>query len=557
MREIVYKYALKNALDYGRAEPRAVLGKVLKEKPGLRESIKELLPLLEEVVREVNSLSPEKRRDEIKKYEFLERKKEKKALPELPRVGKVVLRFAPNPSGPLHLGHCRAALLNDEYARRYGGRLILRFEDTDPARVDPNAYAMVEEDLRWLGVDYHEVAVQSERLEFYYEYAEKLLEGGNAYVCTCSQEKFQRLRNAGRACECRDREVKENLQEYSRMFAEYKEGEAVVRLKTSLTLPDPAMRDFIIMRIREKPHPRVKGKRVYPLYNFAVVVDDHLMGITHVLRGKDHLINTRKQGYIYDYLSWPKPEFIHYGLMKVEGLELSTSLIARGIREGRYRGWGDLRLGTLQALRRRGIRPEAIRRAIVDVGVKSTDISFSWKNLYAYNKELVDRVARRYFFVPEPKLLVIKNPERVKKAYYAPMHPDRPELGKRELRFNLAQGYASTYIAGEDYKKLKKGGVIRLMDAFNVEVLGKERNRVEVKFHSEALEEARRLKAPLLQWASQLRVEVEMPDGGTVKGYGEAGLRRASIGDVVQFERFGFVRIDKTGEPLVACFAHR
>jgi glutamyl-tRNA synthetase len=317
------------------------------------------------------------------------------------------------------------------------------------------------------------------------------------------------------------------------------------------------MRDFIIMRIREKPHPRVKGKRVYPLYNFAVVVDDHLMGITHVLRGKDHLINTRKQGYIYDYLSWPKPEFIHYGLMKVEGLELSTSLIARGIREGRYRGWGDLRLGTLQALRRRGIRPEAIRRAIVDVGVKSTDISFSWKNLYAYNKELVDRVARRYFFVPEPKLLVIKNPERVKKAYYAPMHPDRPELGKRELRFNLAQGYASTYIAGEDYKQLKKGGVIRLMDAFNVEVLGKERNRVVVKFHSEALEEARRLKAPLLQWASQLRVEVEMPDGGTVKGYGEAGLRRASIGDVVQFERFGFVRIDKTGEPLVACFAHR
>lgn len=557
MREIIYKYALKNAFDYGRAEPKAVLGKVLKERPGLRGRMKELLPLLEEVVGEVNSLPREKIKEEVKKYRFPERKKEKKALPELPRAGRVVLRFAPNPSGPLHLGHCRAAVLNDEYARRYGGRLILRFEDTDPARVDPEAYAMIEEDLRWLGVEYQEVAVQSGRLKFYYEYAERLLGGGGAYVCTCSQEKFQRLRNAGKACECREKKVRENLREYSRMFTEYREGEAVVRLKTSLSLPDPAMRDFIIMRIREKPHPRVGEKRVYPLYNFAVVVDDHLMGITHVLRGKDHLINTRKQEYIYDYFSWPKPEFLHYGLMKIEGLELSTSLIARGIREGRYRGWGDLRLGTLRALRRRGIRPGAVRKAIIDVGVKSTDISFSWKNLYAYNKELVDWEAKRYFFVPEPRLLVIKNPERVEKTYHAPLHPDRPELGKRELRLDLTRGYASTYIALEDYQRLKKGDVIRLMGAFNVEVLEKGRNRVVVRFHSQALEEARRLGAPLVQWASQLRVEVEMPDGSTVKGYGEAGLKKAGPGDVVQFERFGFVRIDRAGEPLVACFAHR
>jgi glutamyl-tRNA synthetase len=557
MRDVIYKYALKNALDYGRAEPKAVLGKVLQEKPELKKKVRELLPILSQVVDEVNTLSMDEVREKIKSYEFAARKKEKKTLPDLPRPEKVVLRFAPNPSGPLHLGHCRAAILNDEYARRYGGTLILRFEDTDPSRVDPGAYAMIEEDLGWLGVNYHEVAVQSERLEYYYRYARELLEAGNAYVCTCPPDKLRAMRSAGEACGCRGKKIEENLQDFSRMFSEFREGEAVVRLKTSLSLRDPTMRDFVIMRISETPHPRAPGRRVYPLYNFAVAIDDHLMGMTHILRGKDHLINTKKQEFIYEYLSWSKPKFIHYGLMKVEGLELSTSLMARGIKEGKYSGWGDLRLGTLIALRRRGIRPEAIRKAIVDVGIKSTDISFSWKNLYAYNRELVDRDARRYFFVPAPKLLRIRDSGKVREKYTAPSHPDRPELGQRELRFELSEGEARTYIAGEDYKRLKKGDVVRLMEAFNVEVLEKKDGTVLARFHSQSLKEARRLRAPLIQWASQLNVEVEMPDGSAIRGYGEADLAKADVGDVVQLERFGFVRIDMMGEPLVACYTHR
>lgn len=559
MREIIYKYALKNAIDYGRAEPKAVLGKVLKEKPELRENISALLSLLEEVVEQVNSLSTETRRAEIEKYEFEDRKKEKKALlQELPNPARVVLRFAPNPSGPLHLGHCRAAILNDEYAKRYNGRLILRFEDTDPARVDPEAYAMVEEDLRWLGVDYHEVAVQSERLEVYYEHARKLLEIGAAYVCTCSQREFQSLRNAGKACDCRSRETSKNLLEYSRMFDEYRVGEAVLRLKTGLELPDPAMRDFVIMRISEEPHPRIKDRRVYPLYNFAVVVDDHLMGITHVLRGKDHLINTRKQMYIYDYLSWPKPEFIHYGLMRIEGLELSTSLMAEGIKEGKFTGWDDPRLGTLRAIRRRGIKPEAIRRAILDVGIKSTDINFSWKNLYAYNRNLIERDANRYFFVEDPKLLIISPSTPIKPEYTAPLHPDFPEKGKRKLAFEIGDDAATAYISGPDFEIINPGDLIRLMDAFNVEIVEKGEDRVVARYISDDLEEARRKRMPLKHWVSKdfVEVEVRTPEG-VLRGYGEGDLKKAAIDDIVQFERFGFVRIDKINDKIVAYFTHK
>jgi glutamyl-tRNA synthetase len=342
------------------------------------------------------------------------------------------------------------------------------------------------------------------------------------------------------------------------MFDSYGAGEAVVRLKTGVALPDPAMREFVIMRISDFPHPRVKGNRVYPLYNFAVVVDDHLMGVTHVLRGKDHLINTRKQEFIYDYFSWPKPVFVHYGLMKIEGLELSTSLIAEGIKEGKYSGWDDPRLGTLRAMKRRGIKPEAIRRAIIDVGIKSTDISFSWKNLYAYNRELIEGDAKRYFFVEKPKLLSISPITPIKPEYTAPLHPDFPEKGKRKLAFEISGETATAYISGPDFKIINPGDSIRLMDAFNVEIVEKGEDSAVVRYISDDLKEARKKRMPLIHWTSKGRVEVEVrtPEG-MVRGYGEADLKKADIDDIVQFERYGFVRIDKKNDKVATYFAHK
>jgi glutamyl-tRNA synthetase len=557
MREVIYKHALKNALVYGRARPKAVLGKVLAELPELREKASEVLSLVEEVVGEVNSLPVEKQKEEIARFEFIEKKEEKKALPELPKAEKVVLRFAPNPSGPLHLGHTRAAVLNDEYAKRYGGRLILRFEDTDPSRVDPLAYRMIEEDLQWLGVRIHETIVQSERLDIYYEYARKLIEMGKAYVCTCDPKEFQKLRMAKRACGCREARVEENLERYEKMFTEYREGEAVVRLKTSLDLPDPSMREFPILRISEHPHPRAAGRRVYPLMNFSVTIDDHLMGLTHVLRGKDHIANTEKQKFIYKYLGWTPPEFIHYGRLKIEGLALSTSGIRRGIAEGGYSGWDDVRLGTLRAMRKRGIRPEAIRRAMIDVGVKRADISFSWKNLYAHNKDLVEEEANRYFFVEDPKEIVVE--DCTSREISAPLHPDFPERGKRGMVIRTKNGRAKLYISSSDFKILKEGEFTRLMEAFNVEILRKEEATVISKFRSDELEEARKRKARLIHWVpaeDNMSVSVIAP-GGTIVGLGEPDLRNVEVDEVIQFERFGFVRVDEVNEEIVVYFAHK
>ncbi len=557
MEELIRKHALKNALDFGKANPKAVLGKVLAENPELRTRVKELLPIVDKVVAEVNELSREEIAQAVAGYSFeVKREEKKETLPELSNVGReVVMRFAPNPSGPLHLGHARAAVLNDAYVKRYGGKLILRLEDTDPARVYPPAYEMIQEDLRWLGVEVHDVVIQSSRLEIYYEHAKKLIEQGHAYVCECSAEEFQRLKLDRQECEHRGKSIRENMADFERMFTEYKEGEAVLRLKTGVDLRDPAMRDFPIMRISETPHPRVNA-RVYPLMNFSVAVDDHLLGITHVLRGKDHIVNTRKQEFIYRFFGWEMPEFIHYGRLKIEGVALSTSKIKEGIEAGRYTGWDDASLGTLRALARRGFRSEAIRRAMLEVGIKQSDISFSWKNLFAYNRELLEPIANRYFFVASPVEVEIHGMPEFSRDVR--LHPDYPERGSRTLVLKPERGVGSVFIAKSDYEKLHEGSFVRLMEGFNIEILEKGREKARARFHSLELDEAKRRRAKLIHWVpaqDRVAVEVIKPEGRD-EGYGEAALKKVKRDDVVQFERYGFARIDRAGKGVVAYYAH-
>jgi len=346
------------------------------------------------------------------------------------------MRFAPNPSGPLHLGHARAAVLNDAYVRRYGGRFVLRIEDTDPKRVDPAAYRMVVEDIGWLGLGVTETIYQSDRFDLYYRYCRELIERAGAYVCTCDNDRFRELRLKSVPCPCRDLPIEENIARWEKMLAgDYGDGEASVRVKTDLSLPDPAIRDFPVFRVLKNPtHPRVEGSFVYPLMNFSVAVDDHETGVTHVIRGKDHIANTRRQRYIFDYFGWKVPVYRHYGRMGIEGVVLSTSQMREGIRTGEYSGWDDIRLGTLRALARRGIQAEAVRRAVQEIGIGETDIQFSWENLFAKNREIVDPTANRYFFVPSPVKVTVRG--GYSRESRPLLHPGDAARGTRLLHFS-------------------------------------------------------------------------------------------------------------------------
>ena len=558
-KEQLFLCALQNAVKHGGVpQAGAVIGMVMGANPGLRNRAKEVSALAKEAIAEAAALSPEERAVKLKTlapemYEaiFAARHERKNVLSDLEGSEKgVVMRFAPNPSGPLHIGHARAAALNDVYVRQYGGRYILRIEDTDPKRVDPDAYEMVKEDIAWMGLGITETVTQSDRLHLYYELCEELIRKGGAYVCTCENEHFKELKQNKTACPHRDQSVETNLSLWKKMLDHgFKEGEASVRIRTDLSHPDPAMRDFPAFRTLDSPpHPRVKA-HVYPLMNFSVVADDHLLGVTHVIRGKDHIANTRRQRFIYDHFGWKVPVYRHYGRMGIEGVVLSTSQMRQGIRDGIYTGWDDIRLGTLRALARRGISPEAVKNAMVAIGVGDVDISFSWDNLYAENRKLVDPTANRYFFVPDPVVAVISGAPC--HTAHAMLHPGDPGRGARSLEFT-----GTALVPGSEIAPGTT--MIRLKDLFNVKIAW-DGETPSFSYGGDSLADARAAKARIVQW---LPAEGAVPctlvtQEGEVKGCCEP-LVRKELGKVVQFERVCFSRIDSAGEDgITAYFTHK
>jgi glutamyl-tRNA synthetase len=575
LREFIRKAALLNAVGHdGRAQAGAMVGKVLGEKQELRSRVKELSGVINLVVNEVNSLSISEQKAIVEANWPETQKKhepEDKRLSSLPNADKykqIVTRFSPNPDCVLHLGSARAILLSHEYARIYNGKFILRFEDTDPKIKKPSLkfYDSIRQDLKWLGCKIDEEYIQSDRLSIYYEYTERLIGDGNAYVCECMPEEFRKITIAKQACPCRDVPANEQLERWHNMLnGEYTEGQAVVRVKTELENPNPAVRDWPALRIidtKKYPHPRVGSKYVvWPLYNLAAGLDDHLMGMTHIIRGKEHYTNMVRQKYMYSHLGWAYPEAIHYGRLKITGAFLSKSKIVQGVKEGLYTGYDDPRLGTFAALRKRGITPEAIKKMIIDVGTKSNDVTLSWENLFSYNRKILDTSSDRYFFVPHPiELLVLDVPKTFKAKL--PLHPEKPDRGFREYTVTPYGGdkVVSFWISQKDAEAMEPEKVVRFMELFNIKIKSKTETSVAATFASESYEDVRKIKVQLIQWipkGTEFLSQVVMPDASIVEGFAEADCKKLKPDAIIQFERFGFVRVNEVGEKLIAYYTHK
>jgi len=574
VRDVIRRLALYNALQYGgQARAGAVLGKVLAERPDLKGDLAAVLPVVHAVVKDVNQLSPERQQQILAEQwpSLLEEKRvqpEEKRLPPLPNAEKyplIHLRFCPNPDGALHLGGCRAAVLDDEYAQLYHGRLTLRFDDTDPRTKSPmrEAYDWIRADLDWLGVTWHQEVYQSDRLELYYAYARRLLDAAVAYVCTCPPRRFRSLTLAQTACPCRDLPPEAQLDRWHRMLdGRYREGDAVVRMKTNLTHPNPAVREWPALRIidvAKYPHPRVGDRyRVWPLFAFCCGIDDHELEISHILRGKEHLTNSVRVSFLYDYLGWSTQEAIHYGRLKILGTVLSKSKIRKGILEGTYSGWDDPRLGTLKALKRRGFLPETIRQFITDLGPKPVDVKVSWSNLEAINRKRLDPLVNRFFFVANPVTLSIINVDETRTAKIR-LHPDYPEKGYRVFTITPQKNKDVLLVSKKDVNLFKKDKIIRLMELFNIKIKIVQ-DEVEADYHSETYQEAKAVDAPLIHWipaSTGVKTSVVLSDATAVEGVAEDQCKTLKQGDIIQFERFGFARIDEVDGHLVAYFAHR
>ncbi|MDA1196756.1 MAG: glutamate--tRNA ligase [Nanoarchaeota archaeon] len=556
MDDTIRKYALQNALKFkGKANPGAIVGKLIGEKPALQKEMGTLGKQIAQIVADVNSLSLEEQKLELENLapDLLKKKvAKKKTLTKLKGAKNVVMRFEPSPSGPMHIGHAYVLGLNALYCRKYKGKLLLRIADTNPDNIYEPAYEMIPENANWLTDGMiKDVVIQSDRLEMYYSYMEKLLKLEQVYVCTCDPETFREGIRAKQRCPCRV--LVDQKSRWDAMFTTYKMGEAVVRLKTDVEHKNPAMRDFPLFRINESKHPKQGTKyRVWPLMNMSVTVDDIESKVTHIIRAKDHHDNALRQKYIYEYLEKKFPETLFVGRINFTGMAVSCSKTRPLIEDGTYHGWDDIRLPFLPALKRRGFQAEALLRYAFEVGVSLSDKKVSkdefFKTIDAYNKEVIDSIAYRYFFVQDPVEIRIAGVH--KKDITLDLHPDTKKGGRT---FSVGDTF---HLAKEDYDSLSENAVYRLMDCLNVR-----QKDGQLIFDSDSYDEYKASGKQIIHWLPKkgnIAVEVMMPDGTCVSGLGEQHLSSLKEGDVVQLVRFGFCRLDKKSKSkLVFWFAHR
>ncbi len=374
----IHAYALKNALAHdGKAMQSPVISSLFNE--GLKRSeVGKYAKTISKIILEINSLSAEEQKKEFEKLEKeVSERDVREGLEELPDANKgVVMRFAPSPSGPMHIGHALTFCLNLLYVRKYGGKLYLRIEDTNPENIYPKAYKMLEEEGKWLSENKAKTVIQSDKMQPYYDYAEKLIKKNAAYVCTCEQERFKKFADEKKNCPCRKLDVKENLERWKKMLDKFgfDEGDAVLRFKSDMKHKNPAMRDFPLARINLQKHPRQGNKyRVWPLMNLAVSVDDIEMKMTHIIRGKDHRDNAERQKMIYKVLGKKFPWTAFLGRIHFKDMELSTTKMRLAIEKHEFRGWDDKRLPTIASLRKQGYKPQAFLKFSEQVGLSESD----------------------------------------------------------------------------------------------------------------------------------------------------------------------------------------
>lgn len=393
--DIIRAYALKNAVEHGGSSKAGPIINSLFNHGLEKNKVRKIMPRINDVLNEINSLSVEEQKILFEKHkDIIGHRPEREGLPEIP-VGRrgVVTRMSPSASGPLHIGHVIILLPNFLYAEKYNGKFYIRIEDTNPNNIDPKAYKMIEKDANWICNGNVEIVIQSERMNLYYEYAKRLINKGYAYVCECDSEEFREMISKMKECPCRDIGKKGQIGRWGKMLDKkgYGVGEAVLRFKSNIKDPNPAMRDFPLARINISKH-ALQGRkfRVWPLMNLAVSVDDIEMGITHIIRGKDHIDNAKRQELIYSALGNSKvyPWIGFIGRLHFNDLELSTTKMREGIEIGKYSGWDDKKLPTVISLKKHGHVPESFYKFVEHRGISEVDKTISKEDFFKAIEDL-------------------------------------------------------------------------------------------------------------------------------------------------------------------------
>ena len=564
LKKEIRKMALQNAFEHGgETRDKIILGKILGTKPEFRTKVKEISKDISEIVSNVNQLSSEEQKKEIDDNfpEILapkEKIQEREGLPELKNAiqGNVITRFPPEPNGYPHIGHAKAAIINSEYAKMYGGKFILRMDDTNPEAERMEYHAAIKVGLEWLGVEFDIIKNTSDDMELFYEKGIELINSGKAYVCKCKREDISKNRRERKACKCSLEDIDKNNKNWEKMQEKFKPGEAVVRFRGDMKADNAVMRDPVLFRIIEGKHYTLGEKyRIWPSYDFAVAIEDSIDGITHAFRSKEFELREELTNAILDALGMRKPYQGFFSRLEFKGMPISKRVIKPLIEEGKVSWYDDPRLPTLEALRRRGIKPEAIRKFIMSLGLTKANTLAPFDALEAFNRKFVDSDSIRLFMVSDAKKLTVN--DLPMSSVEIPNHPIN-DMGKRKIDVD-----GNFYISGEDSESIKEGMQIRLLGLGNVSIT-KKGIELEGNFI-----EGEPKDIPKIQWVPQKTAhEIKMLVPKILfngEEFNEDSLEELDVytephylqlkeGEEVQFVRYGYCRKDSQNQ---AIFTHK
>lgn len=556
--DFVKSIALKNASQHeGRTNANVVLSHLMSTKQDLKNSVGRILPLIKQVVQEVNGLNIEQQGHLIE--QFSEYYKEKKlvqkyaSLPELPdaQKGRVVTRFPPEPNGYPHIGHAKAAIIDEEYAKMYNGSMILRFDDTNPLNEKIEYYQAIRDGLEWLGIKPDLVKNTSDDIIWLHNHGKRLVLEGHAYVCTCTSDIIHKNRTEQMECNCRKDQNSTN-DRLDRMFnGYYSQNEAIIRFKGDMQSLNTTMRDPTLFRIIDHPHPLLGSKiRIWPTYDMAAPIEDSIDGVSHALRTKEYELRNELYYSILSKLKMRAPIVMEFSRLEFDGMPVSKRKIKPLLESGIISSWDDPRLPTLIALRNRGFAPEAIRKFVLSLGITLAETKPPFETLESINRKMIDPISMKLFFVASPVELRVEGGElgRIELRN----HPTQ-DLGKRAVTITN-----EFYIPSSDVDDLQIGQEIRLMELYNIKIseIKYENNKKVLigSFKDDQLIQSMKK----IQWVAKndivefsVKVPKELFIGDkyntdsleVIKGYVESFASKLKAGTLVQFVRFGFCRL--------------
>ncbi|MGE3165732.1 MAG: glutamine--tRNA ligase/YqeY domain fusion protein [Planctomycetota bacterium] len=513
--------------------------------------------------------------------------------------GRVHTRFPPEPNGYLHIGHAKSICVNFGVAQQFGGRCNLRFDDTNPTKEDTEYVDSIQEDVRWLGFQWHEAPrFASDYFDRLYQWAIDLVRAGKAYVCDLSAEETRSYRGTlttpGRDSPYRNRSVAENLDLFERMRGgEFPDGARTLRAKIDMASPNMNLRDPVMYRILHAHHHRTGDAWcIYPMYDYAHGLSDAIEGITHSLCTLEFENHRPLYDWFLDHLDVPaRPQQIEFARLAISNTLLSKRVLRTLALDGHVSGWHDPRMPTLRGLRRRGYPPAAIRNFCARIGVAKFNSMVDLGLLENFVRDELNRTSARVLAVLQPLRVVIDNyPEDRTEELPAINNPEDPSAGQRLVPFSRV-----IYIEQDDfredpprkYHRLAPGREVRLRYAYYItctkvikDAAGKvvevhctydpesrggatpDGRKVPGTIHWVSAQHAVPAEARLYDVLFTQRDPADVPEGGTFLDnlnpnslqtvtpcWVEPSMGNIAPGTTVQFERLGYFCADPDSQP--------